>query len=603
MVQAKDANTKRFLSDRRLVPEKSLPRFKQRPVDKSTVIFPPIESLGFEGIQSQLHGKVNPKLESFLVEMSDEMARVPVSTADNITTGTGNREGWDSLKTASGYLMRPLGHPPFSENVPRRARPSNSRYDRIERELMSDFFRDVDFSSGYRHLKSGTTSPPFWSTDPQMKEFYIRNCLDHPVEILTALLRSDLDTLAKFKTVSYCYIQRRNQSEGNEAMKDRFVFTDDGKELIADKRIEGSKLARLRSRIVWAYPAGINWIFAYLDSVFRSSFLSRYEACFKLRGPKDFEQKIRGFLPLGVDIRTHDWYTPEDPLQAYCNHLSLVTSDLFGDALWRLMHTPTYSPPTRHDVFDGKLFGDADMSEFPVARGLTSGIAPNPSMGKLNNLTSILFVLDQALGSWVINEWRSILSHRHPRLRIMNSSDDMVLLFKERDDWKKIERLLEGDNVNSRWEMDLESPIVYLGKVPYINRYGSIQVNGDIVSYIKRWWAPERSAGTNFRPFPWNGRTSRLKDYESHPLFGHVRDVECRLFKEIFGFDLIALEKRGLREEGSMSSADGRLLTDPSRLQWDAVYDGVESPLVSQLSITVPHRRILSSYSSIIKGV
>lgn len=603
-----------LLGDKRLVPnDYAKARYLASPRISSFMALPPLPDVGYRGLGTMLdrdRTSLSSDWTTFIRSLYDALtSEIPPSQIVNGICDERAVPGtWDALFTVSGVPMNPLGHPPVGDVVKRALGWHSKQAQIIGDFLFAEFFKEW-VPSSYTHLKIGTSSLPFWHRNSLEKRKISDLVLRHHEEIVNLTARWELDrAYSSFGALMAFFIQRRAQAESPK--KERKAILADGSSITADKSVPGDdtlEFGATRQRAVWAANSTSNWILAYIDAGFRNPFLDRYRFTYKLQGADDLIKKMEGFIPVGVDVSQFDWSYPDFLLHKYAEGLDRRVGAAYAQHYLNLLYAPFFSPNSWRagtGPSDRLWSGDPfDKEAFGLSKGLPSGIAPNPSLGKLAGTIDLLTMLSIVFDIWPTPEWIStLLQGRDGRFRLLNSADDALLLFRSEDDANRMRRALK-EGMRIHFQFEEESPISFLGFVPYKPHPKSdvLAVAGNILSYFVNFYCNERSATSKMaRPYPWTGRVSRIEDYSNAPTFGLAREIELELFQKQFGVRLDHLESFGSASEGVGGLPPGlhRLLEKPNRIFYE---EHMVEDRDGLLTYTVPSEAIDSAFGHLMK--
>ena len=412
----------------------------------------------------------------------------------------------------------PLTLPPLHQRskTERFARPEHRRlYDALTRF----FFQDAPFVS-VTHPAGGTTSVPEWSSDPARKQELVFAILGNLTHVRDLLNGENWEAADRLYDVFNCtFLQTRRQAEDPD--KPRKLVTwpfllGQADQPLADKRIDGvGDFGRCRLRLVYALNAGINWPFStYQLYPFLKSFLSAFEFAYKPRGPEDMARRLQWGNLTSIDVEQFDNNTPSFLIERFFEAFATRVGEEWAYPSIASLYSPLVAPPTTPE---GELLalGHPYERPLPFARGIPSGHSANVPLGRLiGTFVQLVPLLD--MGLITVPQVAQTLRGDHPRVRIMNSSDDAAYSFRSRGDLDAFHTHLSEEG-HPYFDVAPEPYFQYLGHVAVQSRKGGrVEMRMRASSYLINLLSPERSTQGQLRRFPWTGFSARESLYHAH---------------------------------------------------------------------------------------
>lgn len=325
-------------------------------------------------------------------------------------------------------------------------------------------------------------------------------------------------------------------------------------------------LVGMRVRTAYGASGSISYALSVAMTPVRNGMFYNYEFTYKHRTPAEVSKKINKFRAvLGVDVTQYDQSIAAHWLERYCVNLEKFAG--FSKAMASLNYYHVSSgalapcPFAQNDtpwLAPGTLF---DLKGYSFTRGLASGTPLNPDIGK----TIMTFeILSRAKRSGLVtiesvDDVDRILRGHDQNLAFLNSSDDTLLLGKDRASLKKV---LYTDGY-LRW--DEEDVPSFLGTV-YGGSPGNVVGYPNIMSYFNRRVNPESGIGrkpTDPRYYWRTGMLAQDRHYGVHPMFPKARKLLDQTWKKHFGHEFSSNYENGSKDPVNFDVAN---LTDIDRL-------------------------------------
>ena len=484
-------------------------------------VIPPSRRGHFTGELMTVRGELNhDHLEwrrNLLAECLTHAPDTPSVVGGSPTDGEEPVSAFRGLWSLTSHAM-PLSLPPLHQatKTEQFARPVHGR---LYAELLNRFFTDSPFVS-VTHPAGGTTSVPEWSSLPERKAELVHNLLRHLPRIRDLIGAGDWRQADReFEVLNETFLQTRRQAE--DPAKERPIvswsFLQGRAEMTnADKTIDGAPdFGRCRLRLVYALNAAINWPFnTYQFYPFLRNFLSRYEFTYKPRGPEDMSRRVQWGRLVSVDVAQFDNNTPAFLIGEFFERFAGRAGQEWALPCALSLYSPFVAPPVTPQ---GELLalGHPYEGSLPLARGIPSGHAANVPLGRLiGTFTQIVPLLDSGIVD--IKDLDALLLGDHPRVKIMNSSDDAAYSFADEGSRQALVQYLESEE-HPYFEVAPEPYFQYLGHVAVQRHpHAAVSLKMRASSYLINMLSPERSTQGQLRRYPWTGFAAREDLYRQH---------------------------------------------------------------------------------------
>jgi hypothetical protein len=498
---------------------------------------------------------------------------------------------WNNLLNMSGTWMNPLPAPNVDNRLTAAKGFKSRRHEEIANELIDAVFEQWTPRDAYHIARKSSTGFANFDFEEETKLDIVAHTFTLVPEIAAAIRNDKLEELARDTGVVIGYkVSRRRQpnrivyhegvlrSKPREAPTFNSLYVEKGRHPTADAILpDFPGFFAMRPRPVYGLSATVNYIMAAFMTPFRSHYLREYSHTFKHTGAEDLERKLRGKLVVGVDAHEFDHQFPSfffdhvmDRLEDVKIHSDMI--ELFRHA-WR---APAYVPETvvgggRGGYWTGDPFRKADAC---MEWGLPSGVAYNPDMGKLFGTFYILCLYDDLLHDVLEVGVKRILKGEHSPYSILNMGDDCLLLTESMAVREKLVDALQGKGhaASPYIELEIESPITFLGMNVSDAGLGTIKVYPNVISSMTNWWTKERAINSAHRKYWGIGYQERKKLFLQCPEGAHAYEIQDRALKKYFKMDVDAtIADRASFESRSMSvgtEADMLFLDNPDVIHY-----------------------------------
>lgn len=560
----------------------------------------------------------------FVDKLTDRLAALPDPQIE--TTGlagpTALIGNFNSVRTVAGYVMDPMSTP-MMDNSELTASLNlatgflTERHRMIWTQLHSLMFGSPLPANLSVRKQASLGFPRLGESSPAAKKAVIMSFFANAQDYLSAFRAGDLRRLYDDHDVMLAYYlgvrvqpDKVERTENGYTTKSREVNDPlyartsgkQGKRFDADKtvRINGTIVPGHfagRRRSVYAAPAGPNYFLSSFFSMFRKHYLNRYEFTFKHRGAQHLEQKVADFgFMLGGDVKQFDQSVSAWQLDFFVEQFTNMT-DNWRFFLRKFLSAPYYQPfPWLGPITPGYQpgYGDPfDLTTFTMNYGLPSGIAPNPDIGKYLMTATYLCVLDDVVGDLLEVGLDSTLRGLHPKVGLLNSSDDAVLLFKEEKHALKARELVSRNETNY-FRIEPEVGISFLGSVGYRDERGRIKFTPNITTFISNWFWAENGVYSKKREFSPIGWFARQRHYAAAPMFSDVWEILAKTWREQYREDVDAREAAALSQlrfkldYSTLSPEDIEVLLNPDKLYYKIDPADVDPRLVESEIASIP---------------
>lgn len=536
----------------------------------------------------------------------------PSETSDGICDSRGVPNNWNTLYSIPGKPMRPQGYPLCSNksNIPVDGFKTQ-RHEDILRELIRRMIGDKwEPQSGYEISRKSGSGFPLATFDIEEKISMLHTLAKEWPFFYKLFEADDLRTIAKRFKVVFCYlISRRNQNDKidiEKGVKDRSspsVGQAAGFEagmLISGREADDIQgFFRTRSRVVYAGSGALNYFFSALWQPLRDNYLSKFAFTWKHTGAEQLEDKLKGWLPIGVDASQFDQNFPTFVAEVIFDELRAVFQDSIVDVMRTTWFQPAFCPsPVEGHPEQWAFFGHPfDKSTFKLERGLPSGIAYNPDFGKIWGTAYLLMMLDDRYHDVLEFGVDKILLGQHPAYALLNQGDDALILTKTQETKQQMIDMLNSGEASPYINLEVESPVTFLGWVVTYN--GSIyKVLPNIISMVVNFVANEHPVGhpldeRGHRKHWGLGVESWFEVFGLCPEYDKVRKILDSVTAEVYGRTLTAiaepyarLSKEVLQVSG-LSLDEARFLEKPERRFYSVDKNKIRQPIMDDVVRTI----------------
>jgi len=554
-------------------------------------------------------------------DLAIELSAALKSTqAPNGTVGSNAVAGdFYQLLTVAGYGMNPITVPPVSNAALRaefklKDNFTSARHREIFNRLVRLMF-STKVPAKVSIRREASTGMPDFVNDVIKKKTELRAALTNLEHFLTLVDDDRLDELfIQYNAAIVSTTGERTQAD-KVTLKDG-VFTSKPREVsdeasaragvLTGRRpaskeiiIDGVPLSGHfagRRRTVYGMAFVPNYVVASVLATCREHYLKAYEFTWKHRTPESILEKMRQFKYLaGFDVKQFDQSVPTFMVDALCEELEHYM-DRRLVKLIRLMFAAPYVVPypwiagTSEEKFN-PIFGDDpfDVNSFTMEPGLPSGISINPDVGKLVMMTQYLILADNFYHDVLEFGVDAILRGEHPKYGFLNMGDDCVVLMNE---VVFQEHVMNGEYSADYMAVEPETPISFLGNVPYTDDRGELQLAPNIASFFVNWLVPEFGVDNHRRRNFWAvGDRERRQHYAKSPSYSEAYGIYEDVFQRHVGRSPASITAEYYdqqRKLGALSFIDALVLQNPSYLQYRFDEDDVSPEILEQLVTSLP---------------
>lgn len=554
-----------------------------------------------------------------LAELATKLTTaLPSKVTANGTVGANAVAGdFYQLLTVAGYGMNPISVPPVSNSRIRAELGltdafTSDRHRRIAGELLRLMLTQPK-PAKVSIRREASTGAPDYVNDVTKKKTELRAALENLDDFL-GLVEADAlkELFVRYNAPIVQTIGERTQADkvisegGRFKSKDREVNDElaartglkEGRRFPADKRIiiDGQEVIGHfagRRRTVFGMSFVPNYVVATFFSAFRAHYLEEYAFTWKHRTPDSILDKMRQYKFLaGFDVKQFDQTVPTFLIDFFCTELKKYADPRLAK-LVRLMFAAPYIVPypwiagTSEEPFN-PLFGEDpfNTASFIHELGLPSGISCNPDFGKFAMVTQYLCICDDYFHDVLEVGIDVILRGEHARYALLNMGDDCVLLTNDSGFHTHV---ATAEYHAQYFAVEEESPISFLGNVPYTDDRGQLQLAPNIASFFVNWLVPEHGVDNHRRKNFWAvGDRERRQHYARAPGYPEAYSIYEEMFIKYWGRTPSSITNEyydSQRKLGSLSFIDALVLQNPDYLQYR--FDEKEvSPDVLDLLIT-----------------
>lgn len=528
---------------------------------------------------------------------------------------------WSKLLTAMpGFQMKQATIPPISTQRLRESYHLTNVIEDIDRqialEVLSLMTRDRAIH-GLELSKKSSSSAPWYSKLPSLKKKEAIHGLTYKDQIAELVMLGQFEKLYKeFDRVAIlANLVYRDQPDSwkDGAPKPREV-TDllyaltggaRGTRFVADKSIEGISLSRARKRTAFAVAGCVNKVLSALYQPFAKYAYSEFGFTWKTTSPSHLKSKMSDFnYYLGSDTTAHDQLYAPCIFDIFFEGMSKRLKPGAMTLLEKVIYAPYHmSSPYLGEDFEIWMGDPFDSRSFNTQLGLPSGLGPNSFIGRWWMTSFALMIIHRITGS-VIGNVEAILKGRSS-IGILNSADDMLFCFSKKQDQLRLLDAMNDDNPKTKartippyMTMNLESPISFLGYVPYRAKSGSLEVTSNITSFVVNRLAPERGINSKARRYWALGFDAVLTQFGTSPCFSDVYPIfddaiyqatGSRFERMIHEFGAPDMIKARM---SSLSSADIEVLENPDKVYYKFDASDISKDVFDDITLTIPFETV-----------
>lgn len=561
-------------------------------------------------------------LETLARKLTDSLK---FTVTDNGTVGPNAIAGdFYQLLTVAGYGMNPISVPPVSNALIRAELGlSDDFVSKRHRDIAVELLRLMFVSPRPAKVsirREASTGAPDYVNDVPKKKAELRAALENLDDFLGLVDADALSELfVRYNAPIVQTIGERTQADkvtldgGRFRSKDREVNDElaartglkDGRRFPADKRvvIDGTQIEGHfagRRRTVFGMSFVPNYVVAAFFSCFRAHYLEEYEFTWKHRTPDSILDKMRQYKYLaGFDVKQFDQTVPTFMIDLFCEELANYADPRLAKLIRRMFAAPYIVPypwiaGTSDETFN-PLFG-ADpfsASSFEHELGLPSGISCNPDFGKFAMVTQYLILCDDYFKDVLETGIDVILRGEHEKYALLNMGDDCVLLT---NDQKFNAHVTKAEYDAKYFSVEQESPISFLGNVPYTDDRGVLQLAPNIISFFVNWLVPEHGVDNHRRRNFWAvGDRERRQHYARAPGYPEAYGIYEDVFISTWGRTPASITNEYYdtqRKLGSLSFIDALVLQNPDYLQYRFDEKDVSPDILDILVTSVPAEEV-----------
>lgn len=427
-------------------------------------------------------------------------------TVDGICDENAIPGSWRTLMSAPSKPMRPQGYPQLdngTSDVKFSARHAEI-FDKLVDTMMGDSWNP---KNGYSISRISQSAFPDAEYDVEWKvEKFKTTALKLPT-IMDLAQGGEFLYVAETYGVVFAYlISRRNQNDTireDGSVKNRPAPTVGQVMGFENGQLQGGRdlssesiFKRQRARVVYAGNGPLNYALSGCLQPMRDYYLSTYSFTWKHTGAEDLANKLRGWIPIGVDAKEFDKGFPLEAHERIQKRWSRMFKQPFLDACDLMWRAPAFAPsPVEDDPTQAAMFGDPfDLKTFIANRGLPSGISYNPDYGKIWGTAYILFMFDDMFGDVLEFGIDKILKGQHPAYGLLNMGDDALILVKTVELQRQIIAKLESGDASPYIQLEVDDHTTFLGWVIVKNGDG-YHVYPNIQSMLMNFLCAEHPIG------------------------------------------------------------------------------------------------------------
>lgn len=530
-----------------------------------------------------------------------------------------------ALLTVGGYGMDPISTPPV-DNSPIRKELKLSddfvsqRHREIAMQVLSAMLERPLPAKVPIRRQASTGSPDYVNDVPKKKQ-ELRKALSEIDSILSLVERGDLQTLfTEYNAPIIHTIGERSQADSiiinddgtysskprevNDELAARTAFAE-GRRFIANKAImRDGQIVRnhfaMRRRTVYGMAFVVNYLVASFFASWREHYLTEYSYTWKHRTPESILEKMRKFDHLvGFDVKNFDQTAPSFLVDLFCQYVGQRSDERLGKLI-ALMFSAPYIMPYTHIAGSSSepqnpLFGadPFDVGSFTMRLGLPSGISCNPDFGKFAMVTQYLCICDDYFHNVVETGAAAILRGDCADYALLNMGDDCVICT---NNGAFADHVKHARYNATYFAVAQESPISFLGNIPYRDHAGDLQLAPNLSSFFLNWLVPEHGIESYQRRNFWAvGDRERRAHYSSAPAYPEAYAVYEELFRATWGrtpSSITAEYYDSQRAFGTLSFIDALVLQNPDYLHYRFDESDVSPDVLEQLVTSLPAEEV-----------
>lgn len=577
--------------------------------------------------QLRFHGSLDKEVLALTEELADRATAL--FPADKRKSGLAGKNGvpgdFYALRNVSGIGADPRPIPLMdndqfveSQGCPSTCSAEDLPYFKEVIRLMFEAARPCDLYI----RRDASTSFPFFSRDVGYKKAVALHALKHVDEFLDLACGPPsgmLDWLERFHAVYMYAIYKREQpdkvtlDQGVWKSKDRVAPTEmEAREGRFDGTTIANKLVHdpltgllvpghfaMRQRDVFGMCGVVNYVLTAIFSCYREVYLDRFSHIFKCRGDADKQAFLDKYTDvIGSDVKTMDKLIPRWYLDLFCEELAKYMDERVAILLRRSLAATFVSPnPWRETPEDyNPVFGPAPHEAVADnCPGLTSGVAPNPDIGKAWMCGNYALVSRDAGVISSPAEIEALWSGTHPTTGLQDSSDDAA--FGTND--KVVAHRLQG--MKSPYAiLEPETPVVYLGSVYSESAYGPLSAPNP-VTYLLGYYAREDNIANKKPEHYGNGVKAREMVYSTMPIYSELKELNRELMFKHLGHCPLDLADP-LASWLTLDPIDAVLVNNPAALFYKIRPSDVKDPAVlDSIVAKVPYAEYSDSIKHLFK--
>lgn len=563
------------------------------------------------------------KSEMMKLELEGELdSQVPPSETDEsgLCDYRAVPSDWSKIKTdMPHHQMKEATIPPISTKLLREG------YKLVE--IISDLDRKIALNvlalmtrtratHGVELSKKSSSSAPYYSKLPSLKKKELLHGLTFKTEIAHHIQKGQYSELwHKYWVCIYQHLVYRDQPDGwkDGKPKERFVTDllyaltggERGERFVADKVIEGSKLARARKRTAFATAGCVNKILSAIFQPYAKAAYTEFASTWKTTSAEHLKSKMSPYKYFVCsDTTAHDQIYSKAIFELLFEGLERVLKPEAIAVLESVVFAPYHlSSPYLGEKFDMWVGDPLDPRGFDNHLGLPSGLGPNSFIGRWWMTSFALMIIHRLTGD-VIGQEEAYLKGQKDIL-LLNSADDMMFGFVNKSQHTTLLDALKAEQGPKKSEiippymtMNLESPASFLGYVPYKDKAGDLQVTSNVVSFVVNRVSPERSIQSAARRHWALGLDAVLKQFGTAPEFSKVYTIFDNMLYKHGGLRYLQMiEQYGakdviLAKMSSLSPADLELLDNPDKIHYKFDKHDISPQVYDDITLSIPFETV-----------
>lgn len=514
--------------------------------------------------------------------------------------------------------------PPVSTQLLRESYKLKEVIQERHRKIAIEVFLEMTRDRAHHGLvlsRKSSSSGPYYAKSASLKKKQAMHGLVYKHQMAELIARGQYSTLWKeYGVPVYHHLVERHQPdgysrdpEGNLVPKERLVTDleyaltggEAGSRFAADKS-HPNGLARARKRTAFATAGCLNNLLSALFQPWAKYAYSEFEFTWKTTSADHLLSKMKQFnFFVASDTTAHDQIYSKSIFELFFEACSTRLKDGAISVLRSIVFAPYHmTSPYLGEKFDMWVGDPMKPEAFDMHLGLPSGLGPNSFIGRWWMTSFALMIID-SIKKDVLGNVRPYLKGQRD-IAVCNSADDMLFCCIHHQHYVQILDALKAENGSPAKEriippymtMNHESPIAFLGYVPYKDKNGNLQVTSNVTSFIVNRLCPERPITSPARKFWALGLDAVRIQFGTAPMFDtafqifdealykHIGTRYNRMIEQFGAVDLIKSRMAAL------TTVDLELLDNPDKIHYKFDQSDVDPIVYDEITLTLPFETV-----------